>query len=254
MCFVPIPKFGCPWFGLGKCCGAKKTDTSSLVVPIFSSSLPFFSSLSSTSAPCLVDSAATVERRYHRCSSSVDDETGSTVGAAAAPVVRAAMLVGAPAARTARVARPLALWAVEAAAAPVTTAAQAGPFATPSSPLMAMACATFLDPAGPQFAAFLDPGEWEPALAAEAVSARRTYATAVSREVRAMSQRWRSELLSRPQPTSHGGIRLVGQKHIISISHTLLIFLSLKPIVGSDLMHFPFPCPTYHNPQSKRHN
>jgi hypothetical protein len=96
--------------------------------------------------------------------------------------------------------------------------------------------------------------EWEPALAAEAVSARRTYAMAVSREVRAMSQRRRSELLSRPQPTSHGGIGLVGQKHIISISHTLPIFLSLKPIVGSDLQHFLFPCPTYHNPQSKHHN
>jgi hypothetical protein len=71
--------------------------------------------------------------------------------------VRVAMLVGALAARTVRVARPLALWAVEAGAAPVTTAAQAGPFATPSSPLMAMACAAFLDPAGPQFAASLDP-------------------------------------------------------------------------------------------------
>jgi hypothetical protein len=139
MCFVPIPKFGCPWFGLGKCYGAKKTDTSSLVVPIFSSSLPFFSSLSSTLAPCLVDSVATVERRYHRCSGSVDDETGSTVGAVATPVVRAAMLVGASVTRTVRADRPLALWAVEAAAAPVTTAVQAGPFATPSSPLMAMA-------------------------------------------------------------------------------------------------------------------
>jgi hypothetical protein len=77
---------------------------------------------------------------------------------------------------------------------------------------------------------------------------------AAAQDSRAMSQRRRSELPSRPQPTSHGGIGLVRQKHIISISHTLPIFLSLKPIVGSDLIHFLFPCPTYHNLQSKRHN
>ena len=137
--------------------GQKKTDTSSLVVPIFSSPLPFFSSLPSTLAPCLADSAAAVKRRSHRCSGSVDDETGSTSWGGCCSSSARGELAGAPAAPMARAAQPLALWAVEAAAAPVTTTTQAGPFSTPSSPSTVMARATFLDPAGPQSAAFLDP-------------------------------------------------------------------------------------------------